>query len=258
MGVYLESPIRAIIADSDALSRQKVTELLATEDDVEIIAECSGALQAFREVQAHSPDLLVLEIPLPGGNTFELLRELPVDSVPLVVFTTMLDQYAVKAFEIHVFDYLLKPVETSRFRATIRRVREHLRLVRESTPGLSQTDAVPGATALSGKRLVVKSGGRITLLDHDEIDWIEAAANYIHIHGPHEALTTRGSLSHIARRLPLTRFARIHRRIIVNLSKVVSVYPCNSGEYVVVLRGGRELPCSRNFNSSIRALVRLA
>jgi two-component system LytT family response regulator len=248
-------PLRVVVADDEYLCRQKIKVLLKAERNVQLLAECSQVQQTIEAVQDLRPDLLLLDIQMPDGNGFDLLRRLPAGELPLVIFTTAYDQYALKAFEAHALDYLLKPFDQGRFHKAIERARVDVLKSREGTLTSRVLELIRQPGAVPDNRFIIKSGGRVVFLDPDEIDWIEAAANYIRLHTERQSYLVRESISHVAERLQGGTFARIHRSIIVNLNKIQAVHPCNSGEYMVILQNGKELSCSRNYRSSIRSLL---
>lgn len=254
-------PIRTVVADDESLARRKIKRLLRSESDIQVVAECTTGRETTAAVTAFRPDLLFLDIKMPDGDGFDVLRSISVESMPLVIFTTAYDKYAVNAFEMHAFDYLLKPFDHDRFRSAIQRSRLELS---KWTNGefiqriMALLATNKSASAATQARFVVKSSGRVVFLDADDVDWIEAAANYVRFHVGGESYLMRENIGRVAAKLDPARFARIHRSAIVNVSRIKEVQPCNSGEYIVVLRGGKELSCSRGYRPAIQQLVQAA
>ena len=256
MRVSKGRPLRLVVADDDSECRQRMRNLLAAEPDAHIVAECTRWEEVLNALRAHRPDLVLFDPHTAGANPFDMLAPLPPGSLPLVIFITAQDQYALKAFEARAFDYLLKPFNPERFHRMIVRARIDVARVREEDSLTSRhTNFVAPVRRIPGERLIVKSRGGAIFLEFDEIDWIEAAANYVSIHTASQVYRLREPIGHIERRIPGHYFLRIHRSIIVNAAKIKEVYPCNSGEYMVRLKSGKELPCSRHYNSAIRTLL---
>ena len=176
--------IRALVVDDEPLARERVLTLLQQETDVEVVGECSDGGQAVSAIQQHSPDLVFLDVQMPGCDGFEVIQNIGIDRMPMVIFVTAYDQYALRAFEVHALDYLLKPFGKERFRETLKHAREGLERRRAGDLGRRLlalvNDVKPEPPRVD--RLVVKSGGRVFFLRTDEIDWIEAAGNYVRLH----------------------------------------------------------------------------
>jgi two-component system LytT family response regulator len=248
--------IRTVIADDEPLARSKLRLLLKQEADVRVVVECSDGQQTVEAVRNHRPDLLLLDIEMPRAGGFEVLQALGPEEMPVVIFTTAYDAYAVRAFEAHALDYLLKPFDQERLHRAMERAREHITLHRGAAAErirafLSQVASRKGM----GERIAIKSVGRVVYVDASEIDWIEAAANYVHVHAGKDVHTMRESISHLAEKLDSARFVRVHRSVIVNVAKIRELQHCNSGEYIVVLRNGKELSCSRSYRSALDAAL---
>jgi len=249
--------LRTIIADDERLARKKLRILLSSEPGIEIVAECSDGKETLTALGARKPDLLLLDVQMPDMDGFGVLRAIPPDEMPVVIFTTAYDQYAVKAFETHALDYLLKPFDRDRLHSAINRARvEFLRSRgRETTSRildfLTQNKPEPQVD----RRLAFKSGGRVVFLDLDEIDWLSAAANYVTLRVGAESYLLREGIGHISERLDPKKFVRIHRSTIVNVKKIKQVEPVNSGEFIVVLKDGKELSCSRGYRAGLQQLI---
>lgn len=247
--------LRVVIADPDKSCRQKVKSLLAAESNVEVVAECARTREIREALRLHKPDLLLLEPRMPGGNPFEILMSLSPESLPSLIFITAQDQYALKAFESKACDYIMKPFDQARFRSAIRRARADTEQFREDTLTLRQANLIRQVRSIPEERLIVRTEGRIVFLELDNIEWIEAAANYVAIHVGSEVYRLRQPIGQMEKRVETHGYSRIHRSVIVNLRKIQEVVACHSGEYMVRLKNGKALPCSRNYNSAIHMLL---
>jgi len=254
--------IRALIVDDEELARDKLRRLLAAHDDVRVIGEAKDGDEAVELLRQERPDLVFLDIDMPQRNGFEVLDAIDVDPVPLVVFVTAFDQYAVQAFEVHAVDYLLKPFEEHRLRAAIQRARE-----RREGAGSVSIEPLLGVLAemrsrqqqLEGRllddayphRIPVREGQEILFVDLEDIDWMEAADNYVQLHAGRRTYMVRETLAAMESRLDPKRFTRIHRGAIVNDRKVRSLRPQASGDLEAVLRDGTALPVSRSYRERV-------
>jgi two-component system LytT family response regulator len=246
--------IRALVVDDEPLARERVLTLLQQESDVEVVGECSDGGQAVSAIQQHSPDLVFLDVQMPGCDGFEVIQNVGTDRMPMVIFVTAYDQYALRAFEVHALDYLLKPFGKERFHATLRHAREGLERRRAGDLGRRLlalvNDVKPEPPRVD--RLVVKSGGRVFFLRTDEIDWIEAAGNYVRLHLGSENHLFRETMNRMESRLDSRRFARIHRSRIVNTERIKELQPWFNGDYVVILRDGTRLTLSRGYREKLQ------
>jgi two-component system LytT family response regulator len=246
--------IRTLVVDDEPLARERVLSLLQQETDVEVVGECSDGTQAVSAIQERSPDLVFLDVQMPGCDGFEVIRHVGADRMPTVVFVTAYDEYALQAFEVHALDYLLKPFGRDRFQQTLRHAREALERRRAGDLGRRLLalvhDIKPEPQRV--ERLVVKSGGRVFFLRTDEIDWIEAAGNYVRLHLGTESHLFRETMNRMESRLDTRRFARIHRSRIVNTERIKELQPWFNGDYVVVLRDGTRLTLSRGYREKLQ------
>ena len=249
--------IRTIIADDETLARRKLRALLSLESGVNVVAECRDGKQTVAAVETHEPDLLVLDIQMPDLDGFQVLEQIPALRMPIVVFATAYDQYAIRAFEAHALDYLLKPFDQKRLHHALGRVKDEL--LRSHEHGIRARildllrEAKPDSQEL--RRLVIRTSGRVVFLDLKEVDWIEAAANYVKLHVGANSYLFREGIGHIAARLNPLQFVRIHRSFIVNVSRIRELQPCDSGEYIAVLKDGKELSCSRGCRPHLLKLI---
>ncbi|MGA8150919.1 MAG: LytTR family DNA-binding domain-containing protein [Terriglobales bacterium] len=249
--------IRIVIADSDLSARDQLRLLLGREPGVRVVAECGNRAATITAIETHNPELLILDIHLPETDGIEVLNSISGRDRPLVIFTSIHDQHAIRAFEARALDFLLKPFDPARLHSAIERTRAELAKVhdRHLTRRLLDLLAAAKPDAKSDKRLVVKAAGRMVFLETNEIDWIEAEGNYVRLKAGAESYLMREAIGRIAQRLDPDRFVRIHRSIIVNVSKIKELQPCNRGEYMVVLKDGKELSCSRSYRAKLHQLI---
>ena len=238
--------IQAVVADDEVLARQKLRQLLRDQPEIEIVGECASANETVELVRLTKPALLFLDIRMPGMDGFDVVGAIASEDVPIpaIVFTTAYDQYALRAFEIHAVDYLLKPFTSERLSAAIQRVRERL----------------TGAARASGKtreeggyttRIVFKSRGRILFLPVSEIRWIGAEENYVRLCTERETHLLRETMAHLEERLDPHQFLRVHRSFIVNLQFVKEVRTEHDGESAVMMLDGQRIAMSRSYKSRI-------
>jgi two-component system LytT family response regulator len=257
----LDTIVRTVIADDERLARQKLLILLQSEPMIKIVAECQDGRQTVSAIRSLRPDMLLLDIQMPDLDGFQVLSEIPADEMPVVIFTSAYDQYAIRAFEANALDYLLKPFDQERLHHAVERARSELRKSRDREIThrilnlLSQVRSVASPTPEADNRLVIKANGRVVFLDLENIEWVEAAANYVRLNVGKESYLFRETISRISERLDANHFVRIHRSTIVNVRKIKELIPVNSGEYVVVLKSGRELSCSRGYRAALQGIV---
>ena len=246
--------IRTLVVDDEPIARERVLSLLQQEDDVEVVGECGDGAQAVSAIQHQVPDLVFLDVQMPGVDGFGVIEAIGADKMPTVVFVTAYDEYALRAFEVHAIDYLLKPFGRDRFRQTLMHARAHLERRRAGDLGRRLlalvNDIKPEAPKLD--RLIVKSGGRVFFLRTGDLDWIEAAGNYVRLHLGEESHLFRETMNRMESRLDPKRFVRIHRSRIVNTERIKELQPWFNGEYVVVLRNGQRLPLSRGYRDKLQ------
>lgn len=252
-------PIKTLIVDDEPLARETVRMLLKADADIEIVGECSNGQEAIETIQDMKPDLVFLDVQMPEIDGLGVMRALDPDEIPVVVFTTAYDQYALKAFEVHALDYLLKPYDDERFEQALNRAKEQVR--QKSIRHLSEKlmallDAQPQAAQNPAqvqsknestpiKRIMIKGSGPIFFLKVEEIDWIEAADYYVQLHVGSKCHLMRESLRNLEKQLDPNHFMRIHRSTIVNLERVYKLKPDARGDYQVILRDGTALKLGR-------------
>jgi two-component system, LytTR family, response regulator len=253
--------IRTIIADDEHLSRQKLRLLLREESGVDVVAECQNGEQTVEAVHDHKPDLLLIDIRMPDLDGFQVLEKIAADEMPVIIFTTAYDQFAIRAFDAHALDYLLKPFEQERLHDAIERTRaellksHHLDLTTRILDLLAQKVEPQVQSKQNDDRMVIRAGGKVIFLDVKEIDWVEAAANYVKLNVGKDSYLLREGIGSVAERLDPERFVRIHRSAIVNIRKIKELQPCESGEYIAVLKNGKELSCSRGYRTQLQRLI---
>lgn len=241
--------LRAVVVDDEPLPRRAVAARLEDDPDVEVLSRCSGGEEALEAVEEHDPDLLFLDIEMPDLDGFETLRRVRDRGFdPVVVFVTAHDEHAVRAFEAHALDYVLKPVEDDRFRDTLARAKERLRggdgADRLSARLSALLEAEPGREPAG--RIVVRKDDRILFLTPDEVDWVEAADNYVRLHCGDQSHLVRKTMTEVEEELPGDRFVRIHRSTIVDLTRVRALERREHGDYDVVLEDGTRRRLSRS------------
>jgi two-component system LytT family response regulator len=258
------SPLRILIVDDEPSAREIVHEMLAEaikQGEVEIVGECEDGRSAIRAIRATKPDLVFLDVQMPEMDGFAVLSALPVDQLPLIIFVTAYDQYALRAFNVHALDYLLKPFDRERFDQAFERARHTL--ARERASEMNERILMlleeRGASHLQSttqkvylERLVVKTDGRVFFLRAEEIEWIEAEGNYVSLHVGKKAYLFREAISQLATQLDPSKFRRIHRSTIVNIDCIRELQPMFRGEYRVVMRDGTELKLSHNYRTNLQ------
>ena len=249
--------IRAIIADDEPLARRGIRQLLAPHDDILVVAETKNGRETVRALRELKPELLFLDVQMPDLNGFEVLREIGSESMPAVIFVTAYDEFAVRAFDAHALDYLVKPLVESRFAEAIQRVRDRV----HSAEAFDLSQKLSALLARQEKaqakqRILVPTATGDLVIEPDEIDWIEADDYYAAIHARHGRHLIRESLASLEQRLDRNRFVRTHRSAIVNVNRVCEVKR-EEGETLLVLRDGTRIPVSRRRRARIIKLLRL-
>jgi len=248
--------IRVLIVDDEPIARRGIRLQLKGEPEIEIVGECADGMEAVAAIKTKSPDLVFLDVQMPEMDGFEVIEAVGVERMPRVIFVTAYDQYTLRAFEVHAFDYLLKPFDRDRFvkalnhaKSSLQRGEFNRQLIRLLDDRLAARKPL--------ERLVIKSGGRIYFLNVEEVDWIEAADNYVELHVGRESHLLRETISGLAARLDPARFLRIRHSTIVNIERVKELRPLFRGEYLIVLRDGTELTSSRRYRKNLDAILTL-
>ena len=250
-----DSPIRVLLVDDEPLARSMLREMLQGDPYAAIVGESCNGREALEAIDLHSPDLLFLDVQMPEVGGFEVLSSLGKNRpLPHVIFVTAYDQYAVRAFEVHALDYLLKPFDQERFDVSWRRAREQI--IRERNGGTDQRILALLQELKAGnkylERLVIKATGRIYFLETSEIDWIEAEGNYVSVHSAKKTHLLRETISSLEAQLDPKKFVRIHRSSIVRIDRIHELQPWFHGEYRIILQDGTQLTLSRNHRDNLQ------
>ena len=246
--------IRTLIVDDEPLARERIRMLLEDQPDLEIVTESANGTEALRDIQRLAPDLVFLDIQMPELTGFEVLHHLDPARLPVIIFVTAYDQYAVKAFEVCALDYLLKPFDRERFNRALARARTELD---RRKAGQVNDQVLKLLSELQQpkkylEKLIIRDGGRVFFLRADEIDWIEAAGNYVRLHAGKEEYLYRETMLNLEAQLNSERFVRIHRSAIVNTERIKELQPWFRGDYVIVLRDNQKLTLSRTYRGRLK------
>ena len=254
--------IRTLIVDDEPLARRNLRVLLEKDPQIEIVDECRNGREAVKAIKALSPDLIFLDIQMPELDGFDVLARVGPERIQAIIFVTAFDQYALKAFEVHALDYLLKPFDDERFAFALRRAKSQIEAreinrVSKRLLALLEERESQRESSTSDKnyltRLMIKSAGRVVLLKVDEVDFIEADGNYAKLHVGRKAHLLREKMHDLEGRLDPAKFVRIHRSVIVNLDRIKEMHPHFNGDYIVVLEDGRQLRLSRTRRENLEA-----
>lgn len=261
--------ISAVIVDDEALARKGLRLRLEKMEGIRVVAECSNGRQALEAVSAHAPDVMFVDIQMPGMSGFDLVGKLQSDDMPLIVFVTAYDQYAIEAFDVHAVDYLLKPIDDDRLEASVQRARSHLEqrgavtdkqrlleliisITGKSDIAVSQMLQDHSGIEAYPEKLAIKDGGETTLVRVSDIDWIDAAGDYMCIHAIGETHIMRVTMRELEEKLDPKIFQRVHRSTIVNLDRVVKVCAHMNGEYYLTLSNGSQVKMSRSYKDKVK------
>jgi two-component system LytT family response regulator len=245
--------IRTLIVDDEPLGRERIRTLLADDPEIEVTGECPDGRRAIAAIERFRPDLIFLDVQMPEVDGFAVLDAIAGERMPAIIFVTAYDRYAVQAFEVHALDYLLKSFDRERFQAALQRAKEGIRRSKEGFLNERLAGLLEDLQARQERltRLVVKSAGRIVFLRVEEIDWVEAADNYVRIHAGRESHLIRETLQSLESRLNPENFLRIHRSTLVNLDRIRELQPIFHGDYLVKLNDGTQLTLSRNYREKL-------
>lgn len=257
-------PVRTLIVDDERMARKRIRTLLTPDAEVDVVGEAANGRDAVTAIHEREPDLVFLDVQMPELDGFAVVQAVGVDRMPVTVFVTAFDQYALKAFEAHALDYLTKPFDRERFQMSLSRAKEQVRLRSAANPVTNDRLAEPELrerlASLLGdferriryaERLMVKSAGRVVFLRVDEIDWVEAAGSYVRLHVGREGHLLHEGIAALMTRLDPSRFARVHRSTIVNLDRVRELQPWFHGDAIAILRDGTRLQVSRTYRDGI-------
>jgi len=245
--------IRVLVADDQPMARERLVTLLSAEPGVELAGTAASGPEAIDRIRSASPDLVFLDLQMPGMDGFKVIETIGVDRMPATVFVTAYDEYAVRAFEVQALDYLLKPFGRQRFQSALERARRHLERERQGEMAGRLAELLrTGRQEPAGERLLVKSGGRVSFVEVESIDWVEAEGNYVRIHAGEHVHLMRETMSGLIDRLGAHRFFRIHRSRIVNIKRVKELLIAGGGDYQVVLVDGTKLGLSRLYRDALQ------
>jgi two-component system LytT family response regulator len=245
--------LRVVIVDDEPLVRRGLRTLLEQETDITIVAEARNGIEALDAITEHVPSIVFLDVQMPGMDGFEVLARIPTATRPAIIFVTAFDEYAIRAFDVHAVDYLLKPFDAARVAVALDRARARQRA---STPVDDQRwDALLSqlkSVRRFADRLLLKDGEKVVVVLVADIDWIEAADNYVKVHARNARYKVRQTIKALESQLDPAQFARAHRSAIVNLERVRSLDPMAAGEYLLTLSTGDKLTLSRGYRDSFR------
>jgi two-component system, LytTR family, response regulator len=253
-------PLRVVIADDEPLVRDGLRAMVAELPGIQVVGEAADGAEAIDVIMAERPDIVFLDVQMPERDGFAVLEALGSVDVPAVIFVTAYDQYAIRAFDVHAADYLLKPFNDDRFRLAVSRVRARLTTAQAPAPRVA--DVGSGVRALleelrrrdrHAERILVKDRGRVLVVQADDIDWVEAADNYVRLHAARRVHLLREPITMIERRLDPRQFVRAHRSVIVNVARIQELRSLPSGELTILLASGERLPLGRRFRAAFLA-----
>jgi len=263
----MSTKIKTLIVDDEPLARRNLRLLLAKDPQIEVLDECRNGREAVKAINALSPDLIFLDIQMPELDGFDVLAQVGPEQIQAIIFVTAFDQYALKAFDVHALDYLLKPFDDERFAHALARAkaqieaREINRLSKRLLALLEERESERKAPAQQSSyltRVMIKAAGRVVLLKVDDIDFIEADGNYAKLHVARKAHLLREKMNDLEGKLDPERFVRIHRSVIVNLDRIKEMHPHFNGDYIVVLEDGRQLRLSRTRREQLEAKLKIS
>jgi two-component system LytT family response regulator len=273
--MMLNRKIRALIVDDESLAREALLLLLGNDPEMQVIAECRNGREAVDVIREQSPDVVFLDIQMPEMDGFQVIEEVGTKRMPVTVFVTAYDKHALRAFEAHALDYLLKPFDHDRFDSALQRTKTFVRQqklgeISESLFALLQDTKLrtgrPASDADNRRsestahkepidRVVIKSGGRIYFLKVEEIDWVKSAGDYLSLHAGSQLHLIRETMGNFYTKLDPRKFIRIHRSTIVNIERIKDIQPLFKGEYIVTLTNGKRLTASRGYRHEIQMLL---
>jgi two-component system, LytTR family, response regulator len=244
--------VRVLIVDDEAVARRRIRRLLAAEPDVTVVGECADGASALKAITGDKPDIAFLDVQMPELDGFEVVQSVPPTQLPGVVFVTAFDRYALRAFDVQAIDYLLNPFTRERFRTALSRA--VARLDSRSHDNIAALLDHLRAARRYPTRVAVRGADRFIVIDWRDVDWVEAADNYVKLHVGAKEFLVRDTLAAVEKQLDPERFARIHRSVIVQLDRVAELQPASHGDVDVVLRGGTRLVLSRTWRERVHAL----
>lgn len=247
--------LNVLIADDEAVARRRIRRLLLDESDVAVVAECADGAMAVRQIVDTRPHLALLDVQMPELDGFEVVQRIPEQEWPAVIFITAFDRYALRAFDVHAIDYLLKPFSADRFRTALGRARERLRR-RTGDAGLAALVEELRQRPRFLSRIAVRSRGRVVPLPVSSVDWIQAADNYVTLHAGGREHLVRETLASLEQQLDPDRFTRIHRSTLVNIDRIAEIGSAGHGDAEIRLRDGTPLTVSRTWRDKLIAALK--
>jgi two-component system LytT family response regulator len=244
-----------MIVDDEPPARRRIASLLKADSSFELLAECADGASGIRGIIELKPDLVFLDVQMPGMDGFGVLEQIAPTHLPAIIFVTAHDHYAVRAFDEHAVDYLLKPFKRDRFLESLSRAKAAIFRDADSS-GDERLLSLLRHISSHQDRFVIRADGKIIFLRNAEVEWIEAAANYIRVHARQHVYSVRDRISDFEKALSPDKFVRIHRSIIVNLDAIAEIQSCGGGEFIVVLRSGKELPLGRTYRETLGGLAK--
>jgi two-component system, LytTR family, response regulator len=267
----LKQTIRTLIVDDEPLARDAIRILLQDDADIEIISDCSNGVEAVKMILKYAPDLVFLDVQMPDLDGFQVIEQVGADKMPVTVFVTAYDQYALRAFIAHALDYILKPFDHERFYDALQRAKSQVlrqKFYDQSHRLLTLLEDLHGAPQATGKeekeplprqkfldRLVIKADARIFFLQVEEIDWIEADGDYMILHSGSKSHLLRETMNELATKLDPEKFLRISRSSIVNVERIKDIKPFFKGEHILTLKDGKQLKMTRGYRDKLQALL---
>ena len=249
--------LRTLIADDELLARKFIRRMLRQDPEVEILAECGNGADAVAMIRKEKPDLVFLDVQMPEMNGFAVLDAVKLDHLPEIIFTTAYESYAIRAFELHALDYLLKPFDQVRFKAALQYAKERFHSRQEDENQLQIGTLLESIRAQQQylDRVIIRADGRITFLQTREIDWLEADDKYVHLHTGNGTRMVRQTLSAMEEQLDPRKFVRVHRSAMVNTDRIKELQPLFNGEHSLVLEDGTRLTLSRKYKDKLFELL---
>jgi len=247
--------LRVLVVDDEAPARRRIRRLLTADPDIAVVGECGDGGSAVTGILSSRPDLVFLDVQMPERDGFAVVKALPADALPAILFVTAHDQYALKAFDVHAVDYLLKPFTAERFRTALARARERIEK-RTADAGLANLAETLRTRPTYVSRVPVRTGGRTVFVDLAAVDWLEAADNYVRLQVRHREYLVRETLASLEAQLDPERFVRIHRSVIVQVDRIAELRPTSHGDAEVTLRDGTRLAVSRTCRERLSTALR--
>ena len=250
--------VRALIVDDEAVARRGIRQHLRSESDIEVVAESEDGASAIAAIAELKPDLVFLDLQMPGIGGFEVVESVGLSRMPAVIFVTAYDQFSLRAFDVHAVDYVLKPIDPTSFATAIQRARRRLGSMDPLGERIAAVlkDLNRSPPSAWSKRLAIRNGGRVIVIEARDIDHCESDGNYVDVHVGAKVHVMRETLTALESRLDPTQFVRISRSSLINIERVRELHPTDSGDFVAVMADGTHVPGSRRYREAIDALLR--